>query len=208
MFTGIVEQMGRIREIATNPFGARLRIDPQGWTHEPAPGDSVAVNGCCLTVAGTADDGVLDFDVIQQTLRVTTLGGLAEGHLVNLEHSATPTTLLGGHIVQGHVDGVGIVEDVLRGEEEHRISIRPEALELLDFIVDKGSISVEGVSLTLAAINATGFEVALIPTTLEKTTLNSLEAGDRVNLETDCLARMVVHYLQRQGLGGAVAPSG
>lgn len=195
MFTGIVQQLGAVVSLDPNDFGATLRIDPASWSHEPNPGDSIAVNGCCLTVTPDAE-GRLRFDVIRQTLDATNLGALKEGDPVNLEHAVTPQTMLGGHIVQGHIDGVGRVSRVVKSDEEWRVRIEPPGA-LMECIVEKGSIAVDGTSLTLASVGETWFEVALIPTTLELTTLGRLGDGDRVNLETDYVAKTVVNWLRR-----------
>jgi len=195
MFTGIVQQLGVVDALEESDFGAVLRVDPRGWAHRPEVGDSISINGCCLTVARRIGES-LRFDVIRQTLSLTTLGSLRSGDRINLEHATTPATLLGGHIVQGHVEGVGAVSDVLQSEAEWRMRIEPPST-LMEFIVEKGSIAVDGVSLTLATVGPAWFEVALIPTTLERTTLGSRREGDRVNLETDCIARIVVSWLKR-----------
>ncbi|MHC4948377.1 MAG: riboflavin synthase [Planctomycetota bacterium] len=199
MFTGIVEQMGTVTAVEASASGRVLEIDADDWDHRAVPGESIAVDGCCLTVAslGAEGPGRLRFDVIHQTLKMTVLGGLAAEDRVNLEHAATVGTLLGGHVVQGHIDGIGVVERVSTDEEGWRVRIRPPA-DLLDAIVPQGSIAVAGVSLTVAALDADVFEVALIPTTLELTTLGRLETGDRLNLETDYLVKAVVNYLRRQ----------
>jgi len=194
MFTGIVQHLGRVAAFDRNDFGARLRVDPCGWQHRPSHGESIAVNGCCLTVAGSS----FEFDVIRQTLEVTALVRLAVGDRVNLEHAVTPTTMLGGHIVQGHVDGVGLVSRVVSDPTQWRLRITPPVL-LMEEIVEKGSVAVSGVSLTVAATGADWFEVALIPTTLELTNLGLLKVGDVVNLETDYIAKVVVNYLRRRG---------
>jgi riboflavin synthase len=145
--------------------------------------------------APPASTGLWAFDVVPETLSKTSLGRLRAGAAVNLEHAATPTTLMGGHVVQGHVDGVGVVESVVT-EGEYRVRVRPPA-GLMEYMTPKGSICVEGVSLTLAAVEPREwFEVALIPVTLEKTTLGSLRAGDPVNLEADVFAKTIVHWLK------------
>jgi riboflavin synthase len=200
MFTGIVQHVGTVDAIRRVDFGARLVIDARGWDHVPCGGDSIAVSGCCLTVSGDGstpvEGGILAFDVIRQTLDVTALGDLSEGQGVNLEHAVTPSTMLGGHVVQGHIDGVGVVRDVLESEEEWRVTIEPPA-DLMDQIVEKGSIAVDGVSLTLARVTDDAFEVALIPTTLERTTLSRAQVGTRANIETDYIAKTVVNWLRR-----------
>jgi riboflavin synthase alpha subunit len=200
MFTGIIQHLGRVVAIEPGDSGAVLRIDQSGWNHLPAEGDSVCINGCCLTVATGADPRVseLQFDVVPQTLRMTTLGDLRAGDPVNLEHSVTPTTLMGGHIVQGHVDGVGVVRDVNTSGGEWRVRIAPPAA-LMEFIVEKGSVAVDGVSLTVANLLPDSFEVVLVPTTLRLTTLSRLGPGSRVNLEADYIAKTVVSWLRQRG---------
>jgi riboflavin synthase len=207
VFTGLVQQLGRISSVLEVPFGRVLEVDPAGWTHHPGAGSSIAVNGCCLTIAEAppgleppAVSGAFRFDVIRQTLDNTALGDLGAGDPVNLEASVTPETLLGGHIVQGHIDGVGAVRAIAAGREEHRVTIEAPP-HLAAVIVPRGSITIDGVSLTIAALVPGGFEVALIPTTLEHTTLGTLVSGQRVNLESDCIARMVVHWLESRAGG-------
>jgi riboflavin synthase len=199
MFTGLVQALGVVTEVRPVPAGIRLTIDPRPWAYQPAQGDSIAVDGCCLTVAAPPAHGLWAFDAISETLSKTVLGTLKPGSKVNLEHAATPTTLLGGHVVQGHIDGVGQVLSV-QDSPEYRVRIRPPA-ELMEFITPKGSVCVNGVSLTLAGLDAVErwFEVALIPTTLEKTTLGSLHAGDRCNIEADMMAKTIVHWLKHYG---------
>lgn len=197
MFTGLVQAKGRVSAIEPAATGARLVIEA-GWDQTPSPGDSVCVSGCCLTLAEPADRtdaGVaMAFDVVHESLAKTTLGDLGVGSAVNLETSCTPTTLLGGHIVQGHVEGVGEFERVQTGDD-WRIFVKPPA-ELMPFITPKGSITIDGVSLTVAEVDVDSgtFGVALIPTTLEATTLGAAAKGGRCNLETDILARTVIHY--------------
>lgn len=205
MFTGLVEATGVVTAIAPGPSGARLEIDASNWAHRPAPGDSISIGGCCLTVtAGAAGPGagVLAFDVVPETLARTTLGGWRPGRRVNLEHAATASTLLGGHIVQGHIDGVGAVLSVVT-RPEYRVRIAPPA-GLMEFIAPKGSIAIDGVSLTVAGLSPVEgwFEVALIPVTLEKTTLGQLAAGERCNLECDVLSKTIVHWLKHYGQQG------
>ena len=173
----------------------KLVIDTSGWDHSPKPGESIAINGCCLTVA-ELNTNSLHFDVIQQTLKMTTLGQLKMGSHVNIEPAVTATTLMSGHLVQGHIDGVGTVLEMTTTNEESRVRIEPPE-DLLDYIIAKGSIAVDGISLTIAELGKTWFEIALIPTTLELTTLGQIEAGSQVNLETDYIAKTVVHYLSR-----------
>lgn len=203
MFTGLIEATGAIAAATPIEAGVRLVITAPGWNHRPAVGDSISVSGCCLTVAAEPGPaGELSFDVVPETLAKTTLGSWKPGRAVNLEHSATASTLLGGHIVQGHVDGVGEVIALAR-TPEWRVRIRPP-VALMEFIAPKGSIAVDGVSLTVAALSPTEgwFEVALIPTTLEKTTLSELGPGERCNLECDVLSKTIVHWLKHYGQRG------
>jgi riboflavin synthase len=196
MFTGLVQAVGTVVHIEPSAHGVRLAIDPRPWAHQPSPGDSISISGCCLTVAALPSGGLWAFDAIPETLSKTILGGLREGSKVNLEHAATPTTLMGGHIVQGHVDGVAEVVAVQKSPE-YRIRICPPA-PLMEFIAPKGSVCVDGVSLTVAGLDPHGgwFEVALIPTTLDRTTLGALKPGDRCNLEADAMAKTIVHWLK------------
>jgi len=210
VFTGLVQHLGSVARVEPSGSGRTLVIDMRDWSYRPVPGESIAVNGCCLTVAAepASDQGhdrrQARFDVVSQTLKVTTLGKLAAGDQVNLEHAATPTTLLGGHMVQGHVDGVGTVQRVQRDPADYRLRIvPPHPREAMRMIVERGSIALNGVSLTIASVadekdpSAAWFEVALIPTTLALTNLGLLGEGDAVNIEYDCIARMVANWLAR-----------
>jgi riboflavin synthase len=193
--------MGKIVGVDRNPFGARLLVDRSGWTppggYEPGRGDSICVSGVCLTVT-EARGSTLAFDVIAETLAKTTLGELAVGSEVNLEPPVTAQQPLGGHFMQGHVDAVGTVVSVYRGADACRVTVEPPA-ELMDYIVPKGSVAIDGVSLTVANVTAHAFDVALIPTTLDLTTLGRAEVGDKVNLETDIISKTIVNWLRRQG---------
>jgi riboflavin synthase len=192
MFTGIVEERGRVRSAGPD----RLEVACRAVAIDARVGDSIGVNGVCLT-AVEADDGGLAFDLSPETVKRTTLGDLAEGDPVNLERPVTLATRLGGHLVQGHVDGVGEVEEVVPdGEAGARMRIRaPDGLDR--YLVEKGSVAVDGVSLTVAGIEGSRFEVALIPHTLDATTLGARGPGDRVNLETDVLAKYVERLTRR-----------
>jgi riboflavin synthase len=183
MFTGIVSEQGRIESIEETGEGARLRVRAPETTAETRVGDSVAVSGVCLT-AIEAGDGKLAFDVIAESLRRSTLGLLVEGGSVNLELPLQAGDRVGGHFVQGHVDGIGRVRRVT--EEGLEIEASPE---ILRYCVEKGSIAVDGVSLTIAWLDEEAFAVALIPHTKEVTTLGRLAPGDAVNLEVDMLAK-------------------
>jgi riboflavin synthase alpha subunit len=195
VFTGIVRERGRIVTAERNGGGLRLRIAAAETAREAEPGDSVAVAGCCLTVTAAAD-GTLDFDAVPETLSRTTLGGLAAGNEVNLEPALRAGEPLGGHFVQGHVDGRGRVATLEPdgGGARLRVELAPE---LLRYCVEKGSIALDGVSLTIAALPDDDVEVALVPFTLEHTTLASLGTGDEVNVEVDLLAK----YAERLASG-------
>jgi len=183
--------------------GARLTIECGDWRPREGElrlGDSVCVQGVCLTLASRAS-GRLTFDVVGETLRSSTLGSLGPGAPVNLEPALCPTTPLGGHMVQGHVDGVGEVAEIRVDPKQWRLRVRPPTA-LMRYMAPKGSVAIEGVSLTLAAVDEASIEVAIIPTTLRETTLGSLKRGDRVNLETDMIARIVVNWLEHQSASG------
>jgi riboflavin synthase len=206
MFTGLVQAVGLVRAVQPTPAGLRLTVDAAPWPHRPQAGDSICVSGVCLTAIADAPDGVLAFDAVPETLAKTTLGRLTGGSRVNLEHAVTASTLMGGHVVQGHVDGVGRVDSV-RIDDGWRVRICPPHT-LAKYLVPKGSVCVDGVSLTVAAVqtpaapHAGWFEVALIPVTLERTTLAALKPGDEVNIEMDVMAKTIVHYLEHFGVAG------
>ena len=202
MFTGLIQAVAPIASLDPKPFGLRLAVNrPRAGlpTDRPIqPGDSIAVCGVCLTVTDLTSD-TLAFDVILETLDKTNLGKRAVGDLVNLETAVTAHQPLGGHFMQGHVDALGSMTKLVAGDEEYRLTIKPP-VELLDYIIPKGSIALDGVSLTIASIDAETFDVALIPLTLERTTLGSVKVGDWLNLEADILAKTAVHRLRRQHL--------
>lgn len=196
MFTGLIRHLGRVDGVEKRAAMVRLRIShPRRKWRRSELGESIAVDGCCLTLAA-AKPGVLEFDVVPETLRRTTLGGLKRGTVVHLERSMNAATLIGGHLVQGHVDGVGRILRVVRGDE-WTVRVAPGAA-LMPFVAPKGSIALAGVSLTIAGLAPAWFEVALVPTTLKETTLARLGRGDLVNIECDMIAKMVVHWLERQ----------
>ncbi len=194
MFTGIIEELGAVLERAPD----RITVSCRTVLTDADVGSSIAVNGVCLTVVDRGP-GHLGFDLSEETLRRTSLARLSPGDPVNLERPVTLTTRLGGHLVQGHVDGVGEVDGV---EAEPAggawLTIRPPA-ELLRYLVDKGSVSVDGVSLTVAGADGDAFSVALIPHTLAVTTLGTARVGDAVNLEVDVLAKYVERLLTSTG---------
>ena len=192
MFTGLIQDIGRIHAIERDGDGARLHVETP-LRDEIAPGDSVAVNGVCLTANGRAPGG-FETEVMNQTLSVTALGGLETGARVNLELAMKASDRLGGHIVQGHADGVG---EVLAVEEDGfarrlRVGLAPE---LLRYTIDKGSISLSGVSLTVADLGDSWASVSLIPETLERTNLGEVTPGDRLNVECDVVAKYVERLL-------------
>lgn len=179
-------------------------VDAPGWSHRPVEGDSISINGCCLTVCLPPQEhegGVtMTFDVIPRTLEMTTLGSLAEGGEVNLESALRAGDPIGGHYVQGHVDGVGSIDSLEESGDDRRVWITPPA-ELGSLVQPRGSIAVDGVSLTVAETSGDRFSVALIPVTLRETTLGQLEPGCKVNLECDMLARAVARVLEHRGGG-------
>lgn len=190
MFTGIVRELGEVEAVSTRGDGARLEVRAPETAAGTGVGDSVAVNGACLT-AVAADDGVLAFDVVAETLRRTSLGRLTPASRVNLEPALRAGEPLGGHLVQGHVDGVGRVRRV---DAEGLEIEAPE--DLLRYCVEKGSIAVEGVSLTIAGLGEGSFSVALVPHTREATTLGAVSEGDELNLEADIVAKHVERLLE------------
>jgi len=193
MFTGIVRERGRVAGVDGGAGGVRLRIDAPQTAPAVAVGDSVAVGGVCLTVVEVRE-GELAFDAVPETLSRTALGGLAAGDEVNVEPALRAGEPLGGHLMQGHVDGVGHVRSVEPEGGGSRIWVDAPA-DVLRYCVEKGSIAVDGTSLTVAALDDVGFAVALIPHTLAVTTLGALAPGAEVNLEADVLAKYVERLL-------------
>jgi riboflavin synthase len=192
MFTGIVKEIGSVTAAEAGEAGTRLGV-AAGFASELHEGDSVCVEGVCLTATSVRADG-FDADVMNQTLRLTTLGALSAGSAVNLEPALRAGDPLGGHMVQGHVDGVGEVRSIAEDGFARRVGISvPDDLER--YLVEHGSVTVAGVSLTVATLAPGAFPVSLIPETLERTTLGSLQEGNRVNLELDVVARYVERLL-------------
>ena len=191
MFTGIVEERGTVREVRLG----RLSVACRTVTTDAEIGASIAVNGVCLTVVGRSAEH-LEFDVSEETRRRTSFSRLSVGDPVNLERPLTLSSRLGGHLVQGHVDGVGQVAGIEPVQEGVWLTVRaPEAIRR--FLVEKGSVCVDGISLTVAELNGDAFSVALIPHTLDVTTLGSAREGDPVNLEADVIAKYVDALLER-----------
>jgi riboflavin synthase len=207
MFTGIVQALGIVLGSADTEAGKRLTVslaelaDAETKIKE---GDSICVSGVCLTVVRVAN-GAVQFDVVTETLNRSTLGKKGVQDRVNLELSLRADSFVGGHFVQGHVDAVATVAAVKADPLDWRITFQVPA-EVMVYMVPKGSVAVDGVSMTIAEVGAGGtentFTLAVIPTTLERTTLSGLKVGDQVNVETDMLARTVVHYMKSVGAGG------
>jgi riboflavin synthase len=212
MFTGIVQALGTILESAETGAGKRLTVGLGELAGRPvAHGDSVCVSGVCLTAVSGGGAGAdrVQFDVITETLNRSTLGRRKVGDKVNLELSLQPQSYVGGHFLQGHVDAVGFVKAVQEKAADWRITFGFPR-EFAALIVPKGSVAVDGVSMTLAEVNtpASTFTLAVIPTTLAKTTLAHVRVGDTVNIETDIVARTVVHWLECMRAGGGGGAGG
>jgi riboflavin synthase len=196
VFTGIVREIGRVEAVEGGAERVRLRVAAPETAAAVTAGDSVSVGGVCLTATHVAD-GVIAFDAVPETLRRTALHRLDPGAPVNVEPALRAGDPLGGHIVQGHVDGVGTVRSLVPEGDGMRLWV-DSPTNLLRYCAEKGSIAVDGVSLTVAELDERGFAVALVPFTLAATTLGGLEPGDVVNLEVDVLAKYVERLLQRR----------
>jgi riboflavin synthase len=195
MFTGLIETVGRLADVRPGRGLSRLAVASPLPVEELTRGESVAINGVCLTVVGSEGDR-FRVEAVAETLARTTLGGLRAGARVNLERALRVGDRLGGHWVQGHVDGTVRVSEVRRAGGDHRVWLDLPA-PLRRYVALKGSVALDGVSLTVSGLAGERFEVALIPETLERTTLSALRPGDRLNVEVDLLAR----YLERLGTG-------
>ena len=196
MFTGLVAAIGAVERIESDPAGARISIASE-LAGELAEGDSIAVSGVCLTATGLRA-GAFDADVMNQTLELTSLGELSAGARVNLEPALRVTDRLGGHIVQGHVDAVGRVSELIDDGFARRVRVEVPG-DLQRYVVERGSIALDGVSLTVAALDGSTIEVSLIPETLERTTLGDAAVGARINVEVDVIARHAERLLQGFG---------
>ena len=193
MFTGLVEATGRIRSIEFCGDQARLSVELP-FADELNDGESVAVNGCCLTVT-SHDDETACFDVLKQTLDVTSLGELSEGRQVNLERAMLAGGRFGGHFVQGHVDATGEILDLSEHGQDYRLEISlPEEIQSL--CIDKGSLAIDGISLTIAELNDASAVFWIIPHTMQETRLNDAEVGQKVNLEADVIAKHVAKLME------------
>ncbi|MDP8967758.1 MAG: riboflavin synthase [Actinomycetota bacterium] len=193
MFTGLVADLGSVAAVDATAEGTRLTLRTS-LAADVAEGDSIAVNGVCLTATAVAGD-CLATDVMRQTLERSTLGAVAAGGQVNLELAVRAADRLGGHIVQGHVDGVGTVTGVREDGFARVVTVRADDPSLLRYVVEKGSIALDGVSLTVARIDGESFDVSLIPETLQRTTLGGATAGAQMNLEVDVVAKYVEKLL-------------
>jgi riboflavin synthase len=197
MFTGLIEEKGKIVRAATSAGGLRLSIEAPKIAAEVAIGDSVSVNGVCLTIVAVRPP-VLEFDAVRETVERSTVGMLRSGDGVNLERALRVGDRLGGHMVQGHVDGIGVISEIrsLGSEMLFRFDAPPEIMRC---VVEKGSIAVDGISLTVAEVGPSWFRTAMIPHTLASTTLGKKSAGDTANLETDIIGKYVYKFVS----GGA-----
>ena len=202
MFTGIVEELGTVETLERQSDAVRLTVRATTALEDSGLGDSIAVNGCCLTVAERTEE-TWTADVMAETLAKSGLGSLAAGDRVNLERAVTAGTRLGGHLVQGHVDAVGQVVRREPGEHWDVVTISLPG-ELAPYVVDKGSITVDGVSLTVVEAGTDRFTVSLIPETLRRTTLGWRAPGDSVNLEVDVIGKYVARQLALRGLAQEV----
>lgn len=189
MFTGIVEETGKVVSFEEQAQAWRLVLEVTEVVKDLKLGDSVAVNGCCLTVVAI-DGNQIAFDLLAESVRLTSIDGIGPGGKVNLERALLPSTRMGGHFVSGHVDGTGVIEAIEPRGKDRFFRIKPDAANL-KYIVHKGSITVDGISLTVAEVDDEGFAIWLIPHTMEVTNLHTKKPGDRVNLEYDLIAKYV-----------------
>lgn len=203
MFTGIIETTGKVLACRSVAGGRTLSVDAGVVASDAVDGASIAVNGVCLTVAAVKDTS-LEFDVITETLERSNLGRLSVGDRVNLERSLRPDGRLDGHFVQGHVDGTAVVTARNVSEKEWVMWLRPTE-DVRGYIIPKGSVCLDGISLTVAKVRGEEFSVAIIPTTLERTNLGDCKVGDSVNVESDIIARTVIHHLESMGSAGGLS---
>lgn len=197
MFTGIVEETGMVVSFTEQKNAWRLVLEAHVVTQGLQMGDSVAVNGCCLTAVAFTEDRI-EFDLLAESVRLTSIAGVEAGGKVNLERALLPSTRMGGHFVSGHVDGTGLIETIEPRGKDFYLRIKPDA-EWLRYIVHKGCITIDGISLTVAAVDESGFEIWLIPHTMEVTNLHTKKNGDRVNLEFDLIAKYVEKLFAPKG---------
>jgi riboflavin synthase len=195
MFTGLIEEKGRITKIVPDSEGLRLTVQAPTISQDTRIGDSVSVNGACLT-AVTASVPLIEFQAVRETVERTNLRALRPGEYVNLERALRASDRLGGHMVQGHVDGTGTVREISRKGSQTVFRFETAA-EIMKYIVGKGSITVDGISLTVASLGSDWFTVAVIPHTLASTTLGEKSSGDIVNLETDLIGKYVYKFMSK-----------
>jgi riboflavin synthase len=198
IFTGLVQDLGKVAEVHETTDGVRLAVESP-LAGELRDGDSIAVNGVCLTAVGLCKGERFGADVMRETLRRTSLGDVASGSIVNLELPLRAADRLGGHVVQGHVDGVGVVSHIAEDGFARVVTIDAGGgrESILRYVVEKGSIAVDGISLTVARVDDASFDVSLIPETIERTTLGRAEPGTTVNLEVDVFAKYVEKLITR-----------
>lgn len=200
MFTGIVEELGTLRGMGRGAHSVALTVGARDVLTDVSMGDSIAVNGVCLTVTSFTSNS-FTADVMHETLNRSSLGGLKVGSAVNLERALAANGRFGGHIVSGHIDGTGTVQSIRKDDNSVWYTIRTVP-EILRYIVEKGSIAIDGISLTVATVTKTDFSVSVIPHTAQHTNLSLRRVGDRVNLENDCIGKYVEKLLGTQGNGG------
>jgi riboflavin synthase len=197
MFTGLIEAVGEVVDARRTPAGVRLRVKSE-LAPELAPGDSLAVNGVCLTVT-LAEKGMVYADIGPETARITTLANLQRGRLVNLERSMQADARIGGHFVQGHVDGTGTIEELRQEADAHWVSIAFPR-DLSRYFIRKGSVAVDGISLTVAGLGDSRFDVMIIPFTWDHTAIRTVKTHDRVNLECDMIGKYVARSVELAGI--------
>ena len=189
MFTGIIEETGKVLAFEERETAWRLSLEVHKVTEDLNLGDSVAVNGCCLT-AVAIEPSRIEFDLLAERVRLTSIGTIGPGGVVNLERALLPTTRMGGHFVTGHIDGTAVIKTIEPRGKDYYLRIKPSEAGL-KYLVHKSCVAVDGISLTVAAVDASGFEIWLIPHTMEHTNLHSKKVGDPVNLEFDLIAKYV-----------------
>lgn len=202
MFTGLVSELGEAVSLRRQAKGAVLEVRASETARDASVGDSISISGACLTVTANRGD-VMSFDLSDETLRSTTLGSLRPGDRVNLESSLRPDSKLGGHFVTGHVDAVGKISSKRREGETFKVEVEAPP-EVLDFLVEKGSVAVDGISLTVVDVLPGAFTVVIIPHTAEVTTIGFKGPGDAVNLEADILGKYVLRFLERAKGGSSL----
>jgi riboflavin synthase len=193
MFTGIIEEVGTIDKIQKGARSAKIFIKGKVVLEGLKLGDSISVNGVCLTVTGFDSSG-FNADIMQETLSRSSLGRLYSGSLVNLERAMAANGRFGGHIVSGHIDGVGVIRSIVRDDNAYWFKIRTTP-KILRYIIEKGSIAIDGISLTVAEVTGDDFSVSVIPHTMERTTFSAKKVGDTLNLENDCIGKYVEKLL-------------